>query len=86
MNSGEYKKRFIAEYLQTKIRYDKLHRMLVQYEAGTLGFTPTCPVEVLRGQAHHMGNYLMQLEIRAEIEGIELENLAYVIPMTQKPV
>lgn len=86
MNSDEYKKRFIAEYLQTKIRYDKLHKMLVQYEAGTLGFTPNCPIEVLRGQAHHMGNYLMQLEIRAEIEGIDLDNPAYVIPMLQKPV
>lgn len=86
MTSDDYKKRFIAEYLQTKIRYDKLHKMLVQYEAGTLGFTPNCPVEVLRGQAYHMGNYLMQLEIRAEIENIDLENLAYVIPMVQEPV
>ena len=33
-----------------------------------------------------MGNYLMQLEIRAEIENIDLENLAYVIPMLQEPV
>ena len=78
MNSDEYKKRFIAEYLQTKIRYDKLHRLLVQYEAGTLGFITTCPVEVLRSQAHHMGNYLMQLEIRAEIEGIDLESFGSV--------
>ena len=74
MNSEKYKERFAAEYWQTKIRYDKLHKMLVRYEAGTLPFTFTCPVEVLRGQAHHMGNYLMQLEIRAEIEGIDLES------------
>ena len=74
MNSEKYKERFAAEYWQTKIRYDKLHKMLVRYEAGTLPFTFTCPVEVLRGQAHHMGNYLTQLEIRAEIEDIDLES------------
>ena len=74
MNSEKYKERFAAEYWQTKIRYDKLHKMLVRYEAGTLPFTFTCPVEVLRGQAYHMGNYLTQLEIRAEIEGIDLES------------
>ena len=78
MNSDDYKERFIAEYWQTKIRYDKLHKMLVRYEAGTLPFTLTCPVEVLRGQAHHMGNYLTQLEIRAEIEGIDLESYGSV--------
>ena len=36
MNSSDYKERFQAEYLQTKIRYDKLHKMLVKYEAKTL--------------------------------------------------
>lgn len=28
-------------YLQVKIRYDKLHKMLVKWDAGTLNFTPT---------------------------------------------
>lgn len=77
MNSDDYKERFIAEYWQTKIRYYKLHKALVKYEAGTLPYTFTCPVEVLRGQVYHMGNYLMQLEIRAEIEGIDLELVSY---------
>ena len=36
MNSANYKERFKAEYWQTKIRYEKLHRMTVKYEAGTL--------------------------------------------------
>lgn len=27
MNSSDYKERFKAEYLQVKIRYDKLHKM-----------------------------------------------------------
>lgn len=73
MNSIDYIKRFIAEYWQTKIRYDKLHAMLVRYDAGKLEFTPICPIDVLRKQASMMGQYLYQLEVRAEIEEIELD-------------
>lgn len=72
MSSSDYKDRFKAEYLQTKIRYDKLHRMIVQYEAGTLGFEPNCSLELLKTQASAMGNYLYALEIRAEVEKIEI--------------
>ena len=72
MDNPNYKERFRAEYYQTKIRYDKLHRMCVKYEAGTLNFTPTCSLELLKEQKKHMGCYLHCLEIRAEIEGIEL--------------
>ena len=73
MNSSDYKKRFQAEYYQTKIRYDKLCKMLVKHEAGTLGFTPTCPIEVLEDQKYNMEQYLKSLQIRAEIENIELD-------------
>lgn len=72
MNSEDYKERFKAEYLQTKIRYDKLHKMTVKYEAGTLNFEPNCSLEILKEQKSYMGNYLRMLEIRAEIENIEL--------------
>ena len=72
MESADYKERFKAEYYQTKIRYDKLHKMLVKYEARTLEFEPICPIEILQDQAYYMGNYLKTLEIRAEIEKIEL--------------
>lgn len=72
MNSNDYKERFKAEYLQTKIRYDKLHKMTVKYEAGTLNFEPSCPLEILKEQKSYMGNYLRMLEIRAEIEKIDL--------------
>lgn len=72
MNSNDYKERFKAEYQQTKIRYDKLDAMTVKYEAGTLSFTPTCSIELLKDQKKHMGNYIRCLKIRAEIEGIEL--------------
>ena len=73
MNSSDYKERFKAEYLQTKIRYDKLHAMTIKYEAGTLEFEPSCSLAVLKEQKTYMGNYLRMLEIRAEIEGIDLE-------------
>lgn len=74
MTSDDYKERFKAEYWQTKIRYDKLHAMLVKYEAGTLDFEPTCPVYALRQQKRYMGEYLYRLEVRADIEGIKLED------------
>ena len=72
MNSEDYKERFKAEYYQTKIRYDKLDKMTVKYEAGTLNFTPSCSLEVLKEQKKYMGNYIRMLRIRAEIEKIEL--------------
>ena len=70
MNSPDYKERFKAEYYQAKIRYDKLDAMTVKYEAGTLNFTPTCSLELLKEQKKYMGNYIRCLKIRAEIEGI----------------
>ena len=72
MLSGDYKERFKAEYHQTKIRYEKLHRMIVKYEANTLNFEPDCSLDLLKKQASHMGNYLYCLELRAEIEHITL--------------
>ena len=72
MESEDYKERFRAEYIQTKIRYGKLHQMCIRYEAGTLDFTPSCSLYLLKEQKAAMGKYLNILEIRAEIEGIEL--------------
>ena len=72
MESDDYRKRFLAEYHQTKIRYEKLHRMCVKYEAGTLDFTPKCTIDLLKEQKKYMGLYLNRLEVRAEIEGIDL--------------
>lgn len=73
MTSEDYKERFKAEYHQTKIRYDQLHKMVTKHEAGTLPFTPSCPISLLREQKASMGQYLHCLEIRAEIEKIDLE-------------
>lgn len=72
MNSENYKERFKAEYYQTKIRYDKLHKMIIKMEAGTCNFTPSCSLEVHKEQAKYMGMYLHILEVRAEIEGINI--------------
>lgn len=73
MMSVDYKERFKAEYRQTKIRYDKLHAMLVRADAGTLNFNPSCPLDLLREQKVFMGKYLYCLEVRAQIEGIDLK-------------
>ena len=67
-----YVSRMITEYHELKDKYTKLHRMLVKYEAGTLDFEPTCPIELLEHQANVMGEYLHTLEVRAEIENVEL--------------
>ena len=72
MLSESYADRFVAEYQQTLIRYNKLDDMTVKYEAGTLDFKPDCPLDVLLEQKKHMGQYLRSLKVRAEIEGIEL--------------
>lgn len=61
-----------TEYAELKDKYEKLHRMLVKYDAGKLEFTPTCPIELLREQASVMGRYLYILETRALIEDVEL--------------
>ena len=73
MTSADYKDRFKAEYYQTKILYNKLHKMVIKAEAGTLDFEPTCPIELLISQKRAMGLYLHDLEVRAEIENIDLQ-------------
>lgn len=73
--SSDYKARFVGEYIELKIRYNSLHKMLVKYTAGTLGFEPTCDISILDDQAYYMGNYLKTLEVRAEVEKIELPKI-----------
>ena len=82
MNSSNYKERFIAEYWQTKIRYEKLKAFANKIEAANIGHAfktieepiHDCPLELLREQQRKMGEYLHILEVRAQIEGIDLEN------------
>ncbi len=69
----DYKERFKIEYKELKEKYEKLHKLCIKYEAGTLMFKPNCSLELLKEQKSYMGNYLRILEIRAEIEKIDLE-------------
>ena len=68
----DYKERLRNEYIELKDKYDKLHRMLVKYDAGKLDFTPSCPIELLREQAATMRKYLYILETRAMIDEVKL--------------
>ena len=76
MVSSSYKDRFIAEYHQTKIRYEKLKNLCNRIEAamptGSEEPDHDCSLELLRSQQRIMGEYLHILEIRAVIEEIEL--------------
>lgn len=72
MLSNNYKERFKAEYWQLKIRYEKLKTMCEKWDNGELDFEPTCYRTVYGSQLIAMCDYLRTLELRAEIEGIEL--------------
>ena len=71
-NMEDYKVRFLKEYKELKEKYEKLHKIIVKAKAGTLDFELSCPLELLEKQANYMGNYLHILEIRAEIEGVDI--------------
>lgn len=72
LRSDDYAERAKGEYMLIKDKYNKLHKMIIKREAGKLTFKPNCPMEQWKAQASAMGAYLYQLEIKAEIEGIEL--------------
>ena len=76
MNSDDYKERFVEEYHQVEIRYEKLKNFCNKIEVETmLGKEETkhdCPLELLREQQKYMGLYLSVLEKRALIENVEL--------------
>lgn len=77
MTSADYKARFVAEYWQTKIRYQKLKNFCDRIELAELhghGAVPKhdCPLSLLREQQKLMGMYLSCLEMRAIVEEIDL--------------
>ena len=80
MESEDYRERMLAEYWQTKIRYERLKRLTTRLEAERVKM-PAClpkqeidgtPAEVLRNQQAVMGEYLHILELRAACEGVSL--------------
>jgi len=77
LRSADYKSRTKGEYWFVKTKYEKLHRMIIKREAGTLDFEPNCPIEQWKAQAAAMGAYLYQLEIKAEYEDIEYDELDF---------
>lgn len=72
MTSADYRQRFEAEYYQLEIRIEKLSKLIRQYETGTLEFTPSCSLELLKYQRQAMHEYLHALKLRAEAERIEV--------------
>ena len=70
MLSDDYKERFKAEYWQTKIRHDKLQKMVDNWDK--LDFTPTCTYNTYVCQLLAMETYMTLLRNRAEQEDVEL--------------
>ena len=77
MLSNDYKERFIAEYWQTKFRYERLKNFCNKIEVSFYSKNVEepehdCSYELLRTQQTAMGEYLHILELRAIIEDIKL--------------
>jgi hypothetical protein len=70
MLSDNYKDRFVAEYQQLKIRYEKLKQMVEKWDRMELDFIPTCPRSIYDVQLSAMKTYLDTLAFRAELEEI----------------
>lgn len=54
MSSTDYQERFLAEYYQVKIRYEKLSKMVENLKNGTLAFAPLCSITVFQKQLSAM--------------------------------
>ena len=79
MLSPDYKDHHVAEYRQTKLRYEKLKVICDRIEMAEthpkkVEMPPhDCNIDLLRSQLYHMRNYLDILEKRAIVEGIYLD-------------
>lgn len=83
MGSSDYRDRFVAEYIQLKIRRDKLKLLITKIVAAGKTADDVCPMQMpeydcplslLRDQLRQMDALLETLEIRAVIEDIDLED------------
>ena len=74
MNSNDYKERFVAEYRQLQIRYNKLSKHLdnITNCIEDKEFSVTAPIEVYYDQLNYMLGYIKTLEKRAKFENINL--------------
>ena len=75
MTSPNWDDRFVAEYLQTKIRYERLHELIIKREVGKIDFDTPIPLESWKAQAKYMGLYLHELEKQAVLHGIKLRKI-----------
>lgn len=67
-----WKERMIKEYKELKGRYERLHRILIKHDCGTLDFELQTPIDLLRRQESDMVDYLTVLELRAEFEKVDI--------------
>lgn len=72
MLSKNYEERFVAEYQQLLIRYERLKKMLDDWDKEELSFVPTCPRSTYDLQIKAMNDYRTILEVRAAIENINI--------------
>ena len=70
----DYKKRMVEEYQELVPRVAKLENILSKYGNGTLDFEPDCPIDLLRAQLNAMRAYMFILQMRSEIEDVDLWN------------
>ena len=81
MQSTDYRDRFVAEYIQTALRYERLKEFNTMIEAAEQWMYSDdmidhdCPLELLQKQQKAMGEYLHVLELRAKIEDIALSDV-----------
>ena len=76
MTSPDYKERFKAEYLQLKIRTEKLQKFINSIWSSRANGTEEpkhdCPLGTIETQYDRMCDYLQILRDRAKIEHIDL--------------
>ena len=70
MTSDDYRERFKAEYYQLKIRASKL-QSIIQHDMDLAN----SPKIILERQINAMLDYLSTLALRAEFEGIDLQEV-----------
>lgn len=84
MNSEDWKERLKAEYFQTKIRWNKLRLYYSKIKAKLVSMSPNSQyteeislqrteIDIIKQQINAMDDYLLMLEMRAGIHGIDLE-------------
>ena len=75
MESADYKNRFLGEYLQLRIRMEKLSKLLAEYRvkmATGESIPYKCSYNMLEDQLYAMEQYRRSLEERAIVEDIDV--------------